>query len=52
MALEADLQTLDSEYNTLSHHMAKGEQADFSPELLVGTLFPKACPTLRQKISI
>jgi len=32
--LEADLQTLDSEYSTLGDWMAKGEQEDFSPQLL------------------
>lgn len=33
-ALETDLQTLDTEYSTLGDWMAKGEQDDFSPELL------------------
>ena len=31
-ALDQDLATLDNEYNTLSEHMAKGEQDDFNPE--------------------
>ena len=31
-ALDQDLATLDNEYNTLSDHMAKGEQDDFNPE--------------------
>ncbi|CAL1149811.1 unnamed protein product [Cladocopium goreaui] len=39
-ALDQDLATLDNEYNTLSEHMAKGEQDDFNPEwfgnLMVG----------------
>jgi len=30
--LDQDLATLDNEYNTLSEHMAKGEQDDFNPE--------------------
>ena len=33
-ALEGNLKTLDQEYNSLSDHMAKGEQEDFSPEWL------------------
>ena len=33
-ALEADLQTLDTEYSTLGDWMANGEQEDFSVELL------------------
>ena len=30
--MDQDLATLDTEYNTLSDHMARGEQDEFNPE--------------------
>ena len=45
-ALNQDLATLDTEYNSLSEHMAKGEQDDFNPEWFGNLINLDLCPMI------